>query len=238
MSENNVTHNDILFMEAKAILVQLLRSIPHLAERRPLNLPALAERAATAKDAVLVRKGIKVKEMLRELEELKVIDRTDDYQLMREEIATELAHLGNLREKVVLETRSLEAVYKTICDHNSFMRAQLETYKSYLQNVRATTDRGVGGIGVLTVNGKEKKPAKSTVLGPYRFTHSQFEKEGIIIETNVPEARRPQIFFNIISPSSGTFLIALHFKGRQQAILEMDLRIDDLLEKVSHFQPF
>jgi Ras GTPase-activating-like protein IQGAP2/3 len=232
MSENNVTHNDILFMEAKAILVQLLRSIPHLAERRPLNLPALAERAATAKDAVLVRKGIKVKEMLRELEELKVIDPKDDFKLMREEIGMELVHLGNMREKVVLENRSLEAVYKTICDHNSYLRSQLDTYKAYLHNVRATTDRGIGGVGVLAVNGKEKKPAKSTVLGPYRFTHSQFEKEGIIMESNVPENRRASIYFNILSPTSGTFLIALHFKGRDKPILEMDLRIDDLLEKV------
>jgi Ras GTPase-activating-like protein IQGAP2/3 len=232
MSENNVTHNDILFMETKAILVQLLRSIPHLAERRPLDLPALIERAATAKDAVLVRKGIKVKEMLRELEEVHVVDRGDNYKLMREEVATELVHLGNMREKVVLENRSLDAVYKTICDHNSYLRSQLEQYKAYLANVRATTDRGASGVGVLTVNGKEKKPAKSTVLGPYRFTHSQFEKEGIIIESNVPENRRANIFFNITSPTPGTFIIALHFKGRDKPILEMDLKIDDLLEKV------
>ena len=31
----------------------------------------------------------------------------------------------------------------------------------------------------------------------------------------------------------GTFIIALHYKGREKAILEMDLKIDDLLEKVS-----
>lgn len=42
---------------------------------------------------------------------------------------------------------------------------------------------------------------------------------------------RANIFFNIISPSPGTFIIALHFKGREKPILEMDLKIDDLLEK-------
>ena len=45
--------------------------------------------------------------------------------------------------------------------------------------------------------------------------------------------RRPNIFFNITSPTPGTFIIALHYKGREKAILEMDLKIDDLLEKVS-----
>jgi hypothetical protein len=44
--------------------------------------------------------------------------------------------------------------------------------------------------------------------------------------------RRSNIFFNITSPIPGTFIIALHYKGRDKAILEMDLKLDDLLEKV------
>lgn len=236
MAENNLTQSDILYMEAKSIFVHCLRSIPQIADKRPIVLPAVAERAATAKDATLVKKGIKVKEMLRELEELRVLDRKDGYKLLADEVAAELVHLGNLREKVVLETRSLEAVYKTIGDHNSYLRSQLEQYKAYLQNVRMNS-AGVGhkgkiaGLGVVTVNGQEQKPVKSQALGPYKFTHAQFEKDGVIVETNVPDNRRANIFFQISSPTPGTFIIALHYKGREKAILEMDLKIDDLLEK-------
>ncbi|BGP72780.1 hypothetical protein NBRC10513v2_006178 [Rhodotorula toruloides] len=104
MPENNVTQNDILC----------------------LGLPLVAETAATSKDATLVRKGIKVKEMLRELEELKLVDRRDNYKLVTDEVTAELVHLGNLRKKVVLETRWLESVYKTICDHKAYLRLQLE----------------------------------------------------------------------------------------------------------------
>lgn len=189
---DSVSSSDMLYMETKSIFVQLIRSIPHAAEKRPYNLAAIAERAATTKDAVLVRKGIKVKEMLRELEEQKIVEQSDGYKLMQEEVAAELVHLGNLREKVVLETKSLEAVYKTICDHNNYMRSQLEQYKAYLQNVRLTASKDKGsstGVGVVTVNGKEKKPVKAVVLGPYRFTHAQLEKEGIIVESNVPDNR-------------------------------------------------
>ena len=189
---DSVSSSDMLYMETKSIFVQLIRSIPHAAEKRPYNLAAIAERAATTKDAVLVRKGIKVKEMLRELEEQKIVEASDGYKLMQEEVAAELVHLGNLREKVVLETKSLEAVYKTICDHNNYMRSQLEQYKAYLQNVRLTASKDKGhstGVGVVTVGGKEKKPAKAVVLGPYRFTHAQLEKEGIIVESNVPDNR-------------------------------------------------
>ncbi|THH22134.1 hypothetical protein EUX98_g8242 [Antrodiella citrinella] len=231
---DSVSSSDMLYMETKSILVQLVRSLPGAQEKRPYNLSAIAERAATTKDATLVRKGIKVKEMLRELEEQKVVDRNDGYKLMQEEVAAELVHLGNLREKVLAETKSLDAVYKTICDHNNYLRGQLEQYKAYLQNVRLTSSKDKGsstGVGVVTVGGKEKKAAKPVVLGPYRFTHAQLEKEGIIVESNVPDNRRPNIYFNITSPTPGTFIIALHYKGREKAILEMDLNIDDLLEK-------
>jgi Ras GTPase-activating-like protein IQGAP2/3 len=231
---DSVSSSDMLYMETKSIFVQLIRSLQHVADKRPYDLSAIAERAATTKDGMLVRKGIKVKEMLRELEELKIIEATDGYKLMQDEVAAELAHLGNLRDKVILETKSLEAVYKTILDHNNYMRGQLEQYKAYLQNVRITASKDKGtatAVGVVSVGGKEKKPAKAAVLGPYRFTHAQLEREGIIVESNVPDNRRPNIYFNITSPTPGTFIIALHYKGREKAILEMDLKIDDLLEK-------
>ena len=189
---DSVSSSDMLYMEAKSIFVQLIRSLPHMADRKPYNLAAIAERAATTKDATLVRKGIKVKEMIRELEEQKIVDRADGYKLMQEEVAAELVHLGNLKDKVIQETKSLDAVYKNICDHNNYLRGQLEQYKAYLQNVRltATKDKGsTTAVGVVTVGGKEKKPAKPQALGPYRFTHAQLEKEGIIVESNVPDNR-------------------------------------------------
>ncbi|KAF9311901.1 hypothetical protein BGZ91_006692, partial [Linnemannia elongata] len=39
------------------------------------------------------------------------------------------------------------------------------------------------------------------------------------------------------SPTPGTFIIALHYKSRDKAILEMDLKQDNLLEKKSQQQP-
>jgi Ras GTPase-activating-like protein IQGAP2/3 len=188
---DSLTQNDINYMEAKAIFVHLLRSYSSVSEIRPIDLSALAERAATSKDSVLVRRGIKVQSLLSELVAAGIVDKDDNFKIMQDEVAAEMVHLGNAKEKVVLETRSLEAVYKTICDHNNYLRSQLEQYKAYLQNVRSTSgkDKGGGGVGVVTVNGKEKKQNKNQVLGPYRYTHAQFEKEGIIVESNVPDNR-------------------------------------------------
>ena len=217
MSENNITQNDILYMETKAIYVQLIRSLPHLAASNVLDLDYIAETAATTKDPQLVRKGIKVKDMLRELEDAGIIDHRDRYKLLVEEITQELTHLGNLKEKVVQEMESLESVYKTILDHNTYLRSQLESYKAYLQNVRIQSGgekatKNSVGIGV-EVDGAPKKQRKAPTQGPVKFTHNQLEKDGVISESTVPESRRANIFFSIAAPLPGTFIISMHFKG-------------------------
>jgi hypothetical protein len=68
------------------------------------------------------------------------------------------------------------------------------------------------------------------VLGPYKFTHLELERQGVIQKSNVPENRRANIYFNITSPSPRTFVISLHYKGRNRGLLELDLKLDDLLE--------
>ncbi|BFZ59103.1 RasGAP protein [Saitoella coloradoensis] len=237
----DVTQSDILFMETKAIFVQLIRTLPPSAgaAKRPLNLSKIADMAANLKDVALVRKGIKALEMLRELAEQHLVDPRDRYNPLTEEVEQELAHLGSLREHVLEETESLEGVYKTICDHNDYLRGQLETYKSYLQNVRIQSggapeksrSGGVaGGVGLVAVGGKQRKEKKKQSLGPYKYTHSQLEKEGVIAESSVPSDRRSNIYFNIVSPVPGTFVISLHYKGRDRGLLELDLKLDDLLE--------
>ncbi|RKF54088.1 GTPase-activating protein [Golovinomyces cichoracearum] len=217
----DITQEEIYFMEAKSTFVQIMRSIPNntVVSRRPLQLDRIAEAAATSRnDAVMVRKGIRAMELLTQLEEFQVIEKTDHYGLLRDEIEQELQHLGSLKEGVVQETIKLEEVFKTIRDHNTYLVGQLETYKSYLHNVRSQSE------------GTRRKQQKQQVLGPYKFTHQALEKEGVIQKSNVPDNRRANIYFNFISPLPGTFVISLHYKGRNRGLLELDLKLDDLLE--------
>ena len=53
----------------------------------------------------------------------------------------------------------------------------------------------------------------------------------IIFESNIPDARRVNVFFTIASGKPGQFVISIHYRGRDKAIAEMDMMIDDLLEK-------
>jgi Ras GTPase-activating-like protein IQGAP2/3 len=200
----DITQEEIFFMEAKSTYVMILRSLPANTPitRRPLRLDRIAEAAATTKnDGVMVKKGIRSLELLNTLQEMGVISREDNYALLRDEIEQELVHLGSMRDKVVEETRKLDEVYNTIREHNAYLVTQLETYKSYLHNVRSQAE------------GKQRKQQKHQVLGPYKFTHAQLEREGVIQKSNVPENRRANIFFNFTSPLPGTFVISLHYKG-------------------------
>lgn len=180
----DITQEDVYFMEAKSIFVQLLRTFPSTsnAVRRPLNLRKIGDVAATMKDMGMFRKGIRGLELLKELQELGVITHTDGFAILREEIEQELVHLGSMKEKAIEEMGKLDEVYKTIRDHNAYLVSQLETYKSYLHNVRSQSEGKVRG-------GAGSKQQKAVSLGPYKFTHQQLEKEGVIQKSNVPDNR-------------------------------------------------
>ena len=201
----DITQEEVYFMEAKSVFVQILRTIPPTSSvaKRPLRLERIADAAATSKnEVVMVRKGIRAIELLDQLREMKVIDKSDQFALLRDEVEQELQHLGSLKEGVLAETQKLDEVYKTIRDHNTYLVTQLETYKSYLHNVRSQSE------------GTRRKQQKQQVLGPYKFTHQQLEKEGVIDRSNVPDNRRANIYFNFTSPLPGTFVISLHYKGK------------------------
>ncbi|KAI9268706.1 Rho GTPase activation protein [Sporodiniella umbellata] len=236
MSENDITQNDILYMEAKSIFIQIIRSLPNLL-RVPLKLKMIAQIAATSNDDQLVCKGIKVISMLKELEDFGVIDCRDDYRLLVEEITQELVHLGDLKVKVMEELKSLKKVHETICDHNTYLDSQLESYRAYLQNVRIQSSNGAVsgnnkqvGIGVEITDGKATTKRKM-VQGPYKFPYVQLEKEGVIVGTELSESDKGNSYLAIFSPTPGTFIVSLLYQGRDNAVIELSLTLDDLLEK-------
>ncbi|PNS17502.1 GTPase-activating protein [Sphaceloma murrayae] len=217
----DITEEEVYFMEAKSTFVMILRTLPRNAvvTRRPLRLDRIAEAAATTKnDSVMVRKGIRAMELLNQLQEMGAVEKADGFAALRDEIEQELHHLGSLKEKVIVETQKLEEVYSTIIEHNNYLVGQLDTYKSYLHNVRGQAESAT------------KRSGNQKVLGPYKLSHAQAEKDGVLVRSNIPENRKGGTYFNMTSPSPGTFIISLWYKGRNRGIFELDLKLDDLLE--------
>ncbi|KAJ2238139.1 RasGAP protein [Coemansia sp. RSA 485] len=252
-ADNALTQHDIMYVETKSILVQIIRSMPHLKYNRykpesnaaaKMDLLFVAEQAATSKDSMLVRKGIKVREMLVELENNGAIDRNDGYRYLTEEILHELAHLGSLRDKVEEEFRGLTDVYKTICDYNGYLSSQIETYKAYLSNVRLqsatpkhTRKKNAMPVGVTVVDPKPlqsrrqqiKRDDRPTAVYEYRL--DALERLGVVCKSNIPENRQDKVYFTFSSPSAASYVIRLFYKGREKPVVNMDLLLEDLLER-------
>lgn len=211
----DITQEEVFFMEAKSTFVQIVRSLPShpKVSKRPLRLHEVADAAATStRDGVMVRKGIRAMELLSQLQDMGVIDRQDDFGPLRDEVEQELQHLGSLKEKVMEESLKLDQVLRTIKDHNAYLLSQLETYRLYLQNVRTQAEPT-----------KRKPQKRQQILGPYKFSHQQLEKEGVILKSNIPDNRKSDIFFNFTSPLPGSFIISLHYKSESPHSLSRPL---------------
>lgn len=214
LSSDKLTQGEFLYYDTKALFVQIFRLNLNLIQPN-VNLRSVAETCASATNKTAKAKGVKLMDMLTALE---VQTHSQNHQILIEEIIQEIKYLGDLRVKVDVEMKSLESVYKTIQDHNQFLRGQLDTYKSYLQNVRMQQSSA-------------PKSSKTKAITIAKHSHQKLEQEGVITSSNVPEGRKANVYIEISQPQPGCFLIAMHMKGRPQAILEMDLKLDDLLEK-------
>ncbi|PIA16106.1 Rho GTPase activation protein [Coemansia reversa NRRL 1564] len=253
-ADNALTQHDIMYVETKSILVQIIRSMPHLKYNRykpesnaaaKKDMLFVAEQAATSKDPMLVRKGIKVREMLLELEQNGAIDPSDGYRYLTEEIMHELVHLGSLRDKVEDEIGGLTDVYKTICDYNGYLTSQIETYKAYLSNVRmqsATPKNQRKKNMPVGVTVKDSKPLQSRrqnlkkevvdkSIAVYDYKLDALERLGVVCKSNIPENRQEKVYFSFSSPSMASYVVKLFYKGREKPVVSMDLLLEDLLER-------
>lgn len=234
MTENNMTRNDLLYLETKSMFVQLLRSLPEIVDERPISLARVTAIASMSRDSAVLQKSIQAQEMLTELEELRIAGEGHQQDLLADEIATELEHLGNTRNEILSELKSLRDVLKTIKEQHRYLCGQLDTYSSYLQNARITSSTRdgswAGGLSVVAIGNRDSKTPRTAVV-IQRYTYAQFERDGMIVHSKIPIERRANVFFQIVRPRPGTYTVTLNYKGHSGTIVEMDLNVDDLLEK-------
>lgn len=236
ITENNMTQSDILYMEAKAALVRLLQKIPQALEERPINLSALITSGMEHQRQDIKDLSARAMRMLRELEETRVIRDQAQQTLLIEEVTLEFEYKATPKEKLMDEMICLESVHSTLEQKNTYLRGQLDTYKNYLQNVRCVSGsvnaKGDKILPFVDVESRNRKMPRALVTNPtHKYSLEHFSRDGVILQCDIPEERRQQIYFSIYSPTPGSFLIALHFKGRTEPLVEVDVKLDDLLEK-------
>lgn len=190
-------------------------------------------------DSGVIKRGIKALDLLDEMDKDEYAD--DDKFVLVSEIENELSQLGSLQDSVEQEAVSLETVYRVITEQNEYLRSQLDTYRSYLNNVRSHTgskkDRKIVQDDTTTATTPNPllNPAGSTssysegLVKKYNVT--QLMRDGVILTCSLPLNRvGPSLVFYIASPAPGTFVLALVMKGRSDPVVTVDFKIDDLLE--------
>jgi Ras GTPase-activating-like protein IQGAP2/3 len=163
-------------------------------------------------------------------------------------VAEELIHLGSLASSIKKEIHSLHKVFKTVQEHNTYLKVQILTYKSYLQNVRGQTASTNTPYPKNDVNNAVNHTAKKSAIkntgssnqsnnykSVLKIPYSKLEIDGVIVDgsSTFPTNRQPDIYFSISSCTSvpGSFSIELYCAGHEQSILCLELTLDDLLEK-------
>jgi len=155
-----------------------------------------------------------------------MISESDGYAKLRKDTVQELINYDSQITKTTTDLERLKSVLASIHEHNEFLKQQYVVYKEYLANVRENCS---------STNVKSKKDKDSiTKKGPFKFSHAQLQKDGIIIESEVPEERRSSIFFSFLATAPGMFNVAVMYKNR--TISNMSLQLDDLLERQQNNQ--
>ena len=77
------------------------------------------------------------------------------------------------------------------------------------------------------------------MIGPFKFTYIQLEKEGVILESKaINEKSKTNIYLTVLSAEPGIYKVTLHYKtplpGKEPK-LEIELRLEDMLE-LQHFR--
>jgi len=247
IGDNSFISPEQLYDETKYLLITVLRSLA--ANKEPgsatdnmgASLAEVAKHAAMHKNQDTVDNIKKIILNCKKLSQEGYLAEDDNYSQLRKDIVAELLNYESYINKTNIDLDKLRQVLAAIHQHNLFLQQQLDYYEKYLKNVRDNcgTDSGSSSSGKKSKKEKEKNKDKDKVdknnkKGPFKFSYSSMEKDGIITQSEVPEDRRSNIFFSFSSESPGIYDVVLIY--RTSPVSEIKLHLDELLEMQSNGQ--
>eukprot|EP00794_Sanderia_malayensis_P010898 gene10898-12057_t len=208
----------------RKILITLFLALPSLFQEK--SLTAVLLKAKQHDDPEIKRLQSLASSHLDALIEMdKKYQETEFFRTVREKLLQQELQY----DKLNMEIQSLDSVYQTLCWHGNFLSQQLEAYKEYLAAVRnkAVLVEDQSPVG--------PKPIQSKKNQALKFSFVQLEKEGLILESrNIPEKRKSNIYFTVVSSQPGIYEIGLHYRvplpGENPKLDTIELSLEDLLE--------
>jgi len=230
---------DQIYTESKYLLFMVMKALPQVRNGVPASITidqVLEQATGFAKargDNNLYESVERVKENIKLLVREGIISSADDYATLRKDAAAELMNQNELIEKTGADLARLKEVLGNIQDHHAFLQEQFDAYKEYLDNVRSKSNcvdlKKKKKEEKAERKAKKKEGKSSKAKGPFKYSHTQLEKDGIIMSSEVPEDRHSSIFFVFSASTPGVFDVVVMF-GRRH-IARLQLQLDDLLER-------
>jgi len=150
-------------------------------------------------------------EYLTRLEKIQVVSREDGYASILRAVALEVLHRSQRRQQQKKEIQKLRETLQKLRHHAKLMKQKLSDFETYLEACRENIAR------------QYKPNAK-----PMKFSYKDLAKQGVIVDSDVPEASRSKMKFFISMPIIGQFLIEA--KLSSVSVRKMQIDLEDLLE--------
>eukprot|EP01097_Dermamoeba_algensis_P008941 TRINITY_DN6153_c0_g1_i1.p1 TRINITY_DN6153_c0_g1~~TRINITY_DN6153_c0_g1_i1.p1 ORF type:complete len:704 (-),score=149.43 TRINITY_DN6153_c0_g1_i1:172-2247(-) len=189
--EHNEESNEQLLIETKTALLYIIKMMPQLTPETQSQHNDLSYLLTQATSCALKTSDEEMKNAVSlinisfpKLVSSGVLSSTDGFLQLRKEAIQELTNYEEKVAKAIKDIERLRSVVISIKEHNKFLHQQYDAYKQYLNNVRENCSSGK--------QAKSDKPKKNRV-GPFKYSISQLEKDGIITEASVvPEDKKTQ----------------------------------------------
>lgn len=208
----------------RKILITLFLALPSVFQEKTLK--EVLKKAEYHDDFEIKRLHGLAASHLQALKEMDMKYREDEFHSTVKEkvLQQELQY-----DKLNAELKSLNAVYETLAWHGDFLSQQLEAYKEYLAAVR---HRAVFMDEKVSYASKQVSNKKAHQL---KLPFINLEKEGLILESrNVPEKKKNNLYFTVVSMQPGIYEIGLHYRvplpGENPKLETIELHLEDLLE--------
>lgn len=208
-----------LYAETKELVIPILRLVPIQNTIQRLNLMDVLEagikHATETNNKTLSNQINNILSNMGKLEKEEVISKDDNYESFVHDVALEVANRSVIRESQRKEIARLTLTLENLRKYQKYVTDQITDYNRYLQDCLEKQYSG--------------KKGKGGVIGPFKFSYKELQKQGVILDSEVPALSRGKTQFLISSEGAGVFDIVAKIAGVR--VEKMQLHLDDLLER-------
>jgi len=216
-----------MYAETKELIIPVLRTIPIETSIHRLHLTDVLESgiryAGETNNKNLSTQINKILENIAKLEKVGRLSKSDRYESFVHDISLEVANRRIIRDQQKREIDRLTATLASLRKHQSYVNDQIAQYQEYLQKCREKHYQPK------TKKKKKKGDKSNTIVGPFKFSYKELQKQGVIVDSLVPVMSRKKTTFMISSEEVGVFDITAKIAGIK--VEKMTLELDDLLER-------